>query len=138
MRPKLPRRKCKVCEKELDRPEKYYCNNKCQQDFQYLEYIRKWKLGEILGLNTLGIVTDPIRKYLRVRSENKCEWCGWNKKHPITGEVPLEAHHIDGISEHNTENNLAFICPNCHSLTETYRGRNRGKGRSNRASLTQR
>lgn len=33
-------------------------------------------------------------------------------------------------SENNSEDNLRLICPNCHSLTSTYRGANRGQGRN--------
>ncbi|MGV8961879.1 MAG: HNH endonuclease signature motif containing protein [Candidatus Saccharimonadaceae bacterium] len=39
--------------------------------------------------------------------------------------------HIDGDSQNNTEINLRLICPNCHSLTESYRGANKGKGTRN-------
>ena len=38
--------------------------------------------------------------------------------------------HIDGNSDNNSEENLRLICPNCHSLTSTYRGANRGHGRN--------
>lgn len=44
--------------------------------------------------------------------------------------IPLEIDHIDGNSENNSEENLRLICPNCHSLTATYKGANRGKGRN--------
>lgn len=49
---------------------------------------------------------------------------------PFTNTLPLEIDHIDGNSENNSEENLRLICPNCHSLTETYRGANRGNGRN--------
>ena len=47
--------------------------------------------------------------------------------------VRLEAQylfqHIDGNSKNNKEENLTLLCPNCHSLTKTYKGANRGNGR---------
>ena len=64
--------------------------------------------------------------------ENKCSKCGWNQKNPHTGKIPLEIEHIDGNYNNNKEENLDLICPNCHSLTETYKGSNRGKGRKER------
>ncbi len=52
------------------------------------------------------------------------------KKNPVTGKVPLEIDHIDGDSENNKEENLRLICPNCHSLTPSFRNLNKGKGRA--------
>ena len=54
--------------------------------------------------------------------EAKCEECGivdWNGK-----PVSLELDHIDGNSKNHLLNNLRILCPNCHSQTETYRGKN--------------
>lgn len=56
----------------------------------------------------------------------KCEICGiseWNGS-----SLTLEIDHIDGIRNHNYPNNLRFLCPNCHSQTETWRGRNINSG----------
>ena len=46
--------------------------------------------------------------------------------------MPLEVEHIDGNYLNNSEENLDLICPNCHSLTATYKGANKGKGRKER------
>lgn len=45
--------------------------------------------------------------------------------------LPLEVDHVDGNWRNNRPQNLRLLCPNCHSTTDTYRGR--GKGR--RASM---
>lgn len=39
--------------------------------------------------------------------------------------IPLELHHIDGNNQNNSLNNLQLLCPNCHSLTDNYRGKNK-------------
>ena len=53
---------------------------------------------------------------------HKCEQCGletWLDK-----DIPLEVHHIDGDRLNNELSNLQLLCPNCHALTDNYRGRN--------------
>lgn len=39
--------------------------------------------------------------------------------------ITLELDHIDGDHRNNEISNLRFLCPNCHSLTPTFRGRNK-------------
>ena len=55
----------------------------------------------------------------------------WSKKNEYTGNIPLEIEHIDGNYLNNSENNLILLCPNCHSLTSTYKGANKN-GRKSR------
>lgn len=56
----------------------------------------------------------------------KCAICGcieWQGK-----TLSLELDHINGINNDNRLENLRFLCPNCHSQTDTYGSRNRDKG----------
>ncbi len=39
--------------------------------------------------------------------------------------IILHLDHIDGIRNNNTLTNLRWLCPNCHSQTKTYCGRNK-------------
>lgn len=39
--------------------------------------------------------------------------------------IPLELHHLNGDNRDNRLENLQLLCPNCHALTESYRGRNK-------------
>lgn len=51
--------------------------------------------------------------------EYKCKECGiedeWNGK-----SISLQLDHINGINNDHRLENLRFLCPNCHSQTETY------------------
>ena len=91
-----------------------YCSNKCQG-----EYTVKKRFTKDSKWN------GYMRKYLVENTEYKCSSCGiteYNNK-PIT----LQVDHIDGDRTNNEFSNLRFLCPNCHSQTDTYGIRNMTK-----------
>ena len=122
---------CLYCGKPLKKTGKY-CNNICQANFQYKIYIGKWKDGKVSGFKGKYQVSNHIRRYLLEKYDNKCSKCGWCEINPYTNIVPLEIEHIDGNYTNNNESNLILLCPNCHSLTATYKGANKGNGRKDR------
>jgi hypothetical protein len=130
--PKKTRRLCKVCGKEVGLYVAVYCSNRCQAEHKYRTYINKWKSGEVSGGKAGHIVSGYVRKYLIERDGEKCSRCGWAEKNPVTNKVPLEVHHVNGNHTDHSENNVKLLCPNCHSLTPTYRNLNKGNGRKYR------
>ena len=121
---------CLNCEKEIKQQNKY-CSTKCQREYQQKLWEEKWLLGEVDG-NINPVWTEPsrrVRTYLLKKYNNKCSRCGWGEINPFTGSLPLEVEHIDGNPYNTTPDNVTLLCPNCHSLTKTYRGANRGNGR---------
>lgn len=57
--------------------------------------------------------------------ENRCAECGiqdWRGE-----KLVLHLDHIDGDPLNNDLSNLRLLCPNCHSLTATYCGKNKGR-----------
>ena len=70
-------------------------------------------------------VTDMRNPLIYLRG-HRCEKCGntvW-----LGQKIPLEVHHKDGDSTNNELINLELLCPNCHALTDTHRGK-KGKKR---------
>lgn len=68
--------------------------------------------------------TNKLRKKLLREGlkEYVCECCLntiWNGV-----PIPLEVHHVDGDKNNNTIENLQLLCPNCHALTDNYKGKN--------------
>ena len=114
-----------------------YCSNKCQTMFQYKEYIQRWKNGLEDGMRGKYLISLHIKRYLMEKFNNKCSQCGWGEVNPYTNNIPLEVHHKDGDYSNNNESNLELLCPNCHSLTETYKAANMGNGRQDRKKYTQ-
>ena len=116
---------CKNCNKKLKK-QKTFCSNKCQGQFTKKENFKKIEKTD----NSLS--ERRYKEYLINKFGGKCMKCGWDKKHPVTGKVPIQMNHKDGNSENNSLHNLELLCPNCHSLTPNYGALNTGKGRTKR------
>lgn len=123
---------CLNCGKELTYSHSSrmkFCDASCQQEYRYKQYIDRWKKGEETGTVGKYDVSNYIRKYLFDKYNSSCQLCGWNKVNLKSGKVPLQIHHIDGNCLNNKEENLQLLCPNCHSLTETYGSLNQESSR---------
>ncbi len=61
-------------------------------------------------------------RLLELGVDYKCSECGigdiYNNK-----IISLQLDHINGINNDNRLNNLRFLCPNCHSQTDTFSGK---------------
>lgn len=52
-----------------------------------------------------------------------CSFCGNNGKW-LNRDLSLELDHINGVNNDNRLENLRWLCPNCHAITDTYCGKN--------------
>src|SRR5215203_1603502 len=77
-----------------------------------------WRGGTNHGLSR------TVRSYLLDKAEYKCSKCGFNTPHPDDNSSVLEINHVNGNGLDHSKDNLEVLCPNCHSLTSSYRGRN--------------
>lgn len=86
---------------------------------------RKQLTKELIICENSNVTRNTLKSYVLKHNliENVCRDCGltnlWNDK-PLV----LHIEHINGINNDNRIENLAFLCPNCHSQTNTYAGRN--------------
>lgn len=118
---------CLYCNNKLMKNKKY-CNHDCFFKHEQQININYWKSNE----SNIKNLPKFVRNYLFIKFNSKCCICEWSKINPKTNKIPLEVDHIDGNHENNLENNLRLLCPNCHSLTITYKSLNNGNGRYKR------
>lgn len=150
----------KVCAREVCSAEfetydnrKIYCTRSCAVTVNNSRYpkrkakpkaesksgLQKWLDGEWDGTVKDGL-SRPIRDYLIKMANYRCQdgrsgcnnWSGFN---PVSGRTCLTVDHVDGNPYNNVRENLVVMCPNCHSMTETYGALNKGSGRKFRYAV---
>lgn len=125
-------KECVCCKTALTNKQSKYCSQTCKAKKEYGTFIEQWLSGADIKTSKGTTVSTRIRTYLFSLYNSKCAKCGWGEINPVTGKSPLEVEHIDGNSENNSPLNLTLLCPNCHSLTPTYKFLNKGNGRHSR------
>lgn len=123
--PKKPRRKCPACGKECKRPQDFYCNNRCQRDYEWSQ--RKRDI-EKKGIIDGGVhVGKTAKRYLLEMKGHQCSICRGKK---WMGEpIPLVLDHIDGHADNWSLENIRLVCGNCDMQLPTYKSKNKGNGR---------
>lgn len=119
---------CEYCNNQFARRRcgaNRFCNKVCEKNKQYTDKVAMWLKGEELGWKgRTRQLKEFVRRYLRETRGTACEICGWDVKHPVDNKHLTEVDHIDGNAENCSPCNLRILCPNCHSMTPTFRRRN--------------
>jgi Zn finger protein HypA/HybF involved in hydrogenase expression len=99
------------------------CNRPKDVWLEINERRKEQHVKKILESNYDELSFNSLRYRILYEQENKCNSCGISE---WLGEpIILELEHIDGNHFNNERSNLEMICPNCHSQTSTWRGRNK-------------
>ena len=121
---------CIMCNKESKwdgHKSNKYCSNQCQHDYQYKDRVRQWlEEGKDWGQQ----IPKWVHRTLGEKRGYHCEVCGIDKHNGKN--IVLECDHVDGDHTNNKIDNLRLICPNCHSQSSNYKGKNKGNGRAYR------
>lgn len=93
--------------------------------FERRENISNTYKEKILSEEYSDLKNDRLKKRIVYEQNGECNKCHLGKwlGEPIT----LELEHKDGNRQNNERSNLECLCPNCHSQTDTWRGRNSRK-----------
>ena len=85
----------------------------------------QYTLCEVFCKNS-PVTQKVLRGYIERHNiiEYKCAICG-NNGQWLNNVLALQVHHKDGNNTNNEIENLCYLCPNCHSQTETYCGHNK-------------
>lgn len=130
---------CQECGKEFEPKHKFnkYCSHECsvkasrERQFEKISNHIK-ETGEFPAFNGQVIKNETnrkaVRKYLEKTQGHKCAICGLTEW--LGQPIPLVVDHIDGNSSNHRVDNFRLICNNCDSLLPTFKGANKGSGRT--------
>ena len=108
--------------------KKYYASLSDEKRVEVLAKLEATHLNQ-QGKNLEKLISEDFatltyqnkRKRVIIEQDFKCGCCGISEW--LDTPITLELEHIDGDRTNNLRHNLIGLCPNCHSLSFSWRGR---------------
>jgi hypothetical protein len=122
----MPRSLCDICNKEFQWMPSQTKGKYCCRDCQITGSLK-------LKIDSGNYTRNNAMTYFKRTTEYKCSCCGikdWNEK-----SIRLQIDHIDGNNKNDVIENFRYLCPNCHTQTETWGVRNVSKEGAERLKL---
>lgn len=88
-----------------------------------LQKLRQTRLEKYLATPFDQLGMENRRRRVFEEQGYRCNNCGLGEWQGF--KISLELEHKDGNNQNNSRENLEGLCPNCHSITDTWRGRNK-------------
>lgn len=117
-------RECRFCLIRVY-PPKLYCNKECEVLFKAKSVVEAWLISGIGNIKNKNIKSYILEDQGRKCAIDNCDvGQEWNGKPLI-----FIQDHINGDSTDNSRPNIRMVCSNCDSQLDTYKAKNKGKGR---------
>ena len=130
---------CSFCGSKILKYGSQFCSTDCsnksrsvvETEEQKIKRLERERLDELFkdynGVEKQNKIKnfkfESLRARIILEQNNCCGNCGISEWHG--NKISLELDHIDGNNKNNNRENLICLCPNCHSITPTWRGRNK-------------
>lgn len=90
---------------------------------EWCNRIREVKIKKYKETSFDNLGASNKRRRVFEEQNHTCVKCGLSEW--LGNQITLELEHKDGNPNNNSRDNLEGLCPNCHSLTATWRGKNK-------------